>query len=137
MDGLPTKKVGQLVQRWSGREIAFGPGPSAPPLVDLAGERNREEDGGKLNPPLPQGEGGGGGWMFVRQLTCNNRGDLLITVAVGPKRRPVTFLVDTGAQITALSRVEAERCGISVPSKSLIVLNALGKIQTVPMTLVT
>ncbi|XP_075302410.1 LOW QUALITY PROTEIN: uncharacterized protein LOC142365467 [Opisthocomus hoazin] len=37
MDGLPTKKLGQLVQRWSGREIAFGPGPSAPPLVDLGG----------------------------------------------------------------------------------------------------
>ena len=57
--------------------------------------------------------------------------------SVGPKRRPVTFFIDTGAQITALSRVEAERCGISVPSKSLIVLNALGKTQTVPMTLVT
>jgi len=52
--------------------------------------------------------------MFVRQLTCNNEGDLLITVAVGPRRRPVTFLVDTGAQITALSWVEAERCGIPV-----------------------
>jgi len=73
--------------------------------------------------------------MFVRQLTCNNKGDLLITVAVGPKKRPVTFLIDTGAQITALSRVEAERCGISVPSKSLMtVLNALGKTQKVPMT---
>jgi len=57
--------------------------------------------------------------MFVRQLTYNNKGDLLITVAVGPKRRPVTFLIDTRAQITALSQVEAERCGISVPSKSL------------------
>jgi len=75
--------------------------------------------------------------MFVRQLTCNNKRDLLITVAVGPKRRPVTFLIDTGAQITALSWVEAERCGISVPSKRLIVSNALGKTQTVPMTPVT
>jgi len=51
----------------------------------------------------------------------DNKGDLLIMVAVGPKRRPVTFLVDAGAQITALSRVEAERCGISVSSKRLIV----------------
>jgi len=41
--------------------------------------------------------------MFVGQLTCNNKGDLLITVAVGPKRRPVTFPIDTGAQITALT----------------------------------
>jgi len=72
--------------------------------------------------------------MFVRQLTCNNKGDLLITVAVGPRRRPVTFLIDTGAQITALRRVESERCGISVLLKHLIVLNALGKTQTVPMT---
>jgi len=38
VDGLLTKKVGQLVQRWSGREIAFAPGPSAPPLVVLRGE---------------------------------------------------------------------------------------------------
>jgi len=31
MDGLPTKKLEQLVQRWSGRGIAFAPGPSAHP----------------------------------------------------------------------------------------------------------
>jgi len=37
MDGLVTKKLGQLVQRWPGQEIAFAPGPSAPPLVDLRG----------------------------------------------------------------------------------------------------
>ncbi|XP_075273361.1 uncharacterized protein LOC142360930 [Opisthocomus hoazin] len=37
MHGLLTKKVEQLVQRWSGREIAFGPDPSAPPLVNLGG----------------------------------------------------------------------------------------------------
>ena len=58
-------------------------------------------------------------------------------VVVGPKRRKVTFLIDTGAQITALSQVEAERCGISPPSKRLMVSNALGKTQTVPMTPVT
>jgi len=75
--------------------------------------------------------------MFVRKLTYNNKGDLLIMVAAGPKKRPVTFLVDTGEQITALRRVEAERCGISVPSKSLIVSNALGKTQTVPLNPVT
>ena len=58
MDGLPTKKVGQLVQRWSGQGIAFAPGPSVPPLVNVRGERNRQEAGGKLNPPPPQGEDG-------------------------------------------------------------------------------
>ena len=58
-------------------------------------------------------------------------------MAVGPKKRPVTFLIDTGAQITALRQTEAEQCGISIPSKCLIVLNALGKSQTVPMTPVT
>jgi len=59
MDGLRTKKLGQLVQRWSGQGITFGPGSSAPPLVNLGvGERNREEYGGKLNPPPHQGEGG-------------------------------------------------------------------------------
>jgi len=50
--------------------------------------------------------------MFIKQLICNNKGDLLITVTVGPKMRPVTFLIDTGAQITALRQVEAEQCGI-------------------------
>jgi len=71
------------------------------------------------------------------ETRTSSKGDLLITVAVGPKRRPVTFLVDTGAQITALSWVKEERHGISVPSKRLIFLNNLGKIQTVPMTPVT
>jgi len=75
--------------------------------------------------------------MFVRQLTCNNKRGLLIPVAVEPKRGPVTFLIDSGAQITALSRVEAERCGISGPPRHLIVLNALGKTRTVPVTPVT
>jgi len=45
-------------------------------------------------------------------------------------------LIDTGAIITALRWIKVERCGISFPSKHLIVLNALGKTQTVPMTLV-
>jgi len=75
--------------------------------------------------------------MFVRQLTCSNKGGLLITVVVGPKRRPVTFLMDTGAQITALRQVEAEQRGISVPHRQLMVSDALGKTQTVPMTTVT
>jgi len=135
MDGLQTQKLEQLVQRWSGRETTFGPGPSVPPLVNLGREQNREEDGEKPNPLTPQGEGESRGWMFIRQLTCSNKGGLLITVAVRPKRRPITFLIDTGAQITALRRVEAEWCGISVPSKRLI--NVLGKTQTVPMTPVT
>ena len=37
MDGLPTKKLGQLVQRWSVREIAFGPDPSYPTLGGSGG----------------------------------------------------------------------------------------------------
>jgi len=91
MDGLPTKKLEQLVQKWAGREITFGRGPGAPALVNFGGGMKKGEDGEKLNPPLPQGEGEGGVYIFVRQLTCNNKGDLLITVAIGPKRRPVTF----------------------------------------------
>ena len=75
--------------------------------------------------------------MFLRQLTLNIKGDLLITVAVGPRTRPVTFLIDTGAQITALIRTEAEQRGVLIPSKNLIVLNALGKAQSVPVTSVT
>lgn len=70
--------------------------------------------------------------MFVKQLTCYTKGDLLITVAVGPRKRPVNFLIDTGAEITVLMRTEAEQCGILIPSRNLIVLNALGKTQSVP-----
>ncbi|XP_064356403.1 uncharacterized protein LOC135324313 [Dromaius novaehollandiae] len=141
MDGLPAKKLELLVRRWSGQGPPPRPKQHPAPALNMAGGGGKfEEDEravGKLAPRAPQGEGGGGGWMFIRQLTCNNKGDLLITVVVGRRRMPVTFLIDTGAQITALTRSEAERCGISVPSKHLIVLNALGKTQTVPMTLVT
>jgi len=58
-------------------------------------------------------------------------------VVVGPKRRKVTFLIDTGVQNTALRLVEVERWGISPPSKRLMVSNALGKSHTMPMTPVT
>ena len=75
--------------------------------------------------------------MFLRQLILNIKGDLLITVAVGPRRRPVTFLIVTGAQITALMQTEAEQCGVSIPSKNLIVLSALGNTQSMPVTSVT
>jgi len=37
MDGLPTKRPEQLVQRWSGRENTLRPSPSAPPLGNLGG----------------------------------------------------------------------------------------------------
>ncbi|XP_064361548.1 uncharacterized protein LOC112984442 [Dromaius novaehollandiae] len=138
MDGLPTKKLGLLIQRWSSQGSLPRPNPPSAPALNVGEEFEGDEKGsGKLDPLPPQGEGRGRGWMFIRQLTCNNKGDLLITIAVGPKKRPVTFLIDTGAQITMLKWSEAERCGISVPSKHLIVLNALGKTQTVPVTLVT
>lgn len=77
--------------------------------------------------------GRGVGWVFVRQLTLNAKGDLLITVAVGLRKRPVTFLINTGAQITALMQTEAEWHSISIPSRNLIVLTALGKMQLMPM----
>lgn len=53
-------------------------------------------------------------------------GDLLITAITGPKRALVTFLVDTGAQISALTKEDALRCGIVPTKKRYCVLNALG-----------
>ncbi|XP_074710990.1 uncharacterized protein LOC141937301 [Strix uralensis] len=35
MGGLPTQKLEQLVQKWSGQRVTFRPTPNAPPLIDL------------------------------------------------------------------------------------------------------
>ncbi|KAL2310263.1 hypothetical protein Nmel_006513, partial [Mimus melanotis] len=45
---------------------------------------------------------------------------------VGPKRAPVTFVVDTGAQISALIRKAAQKCGIVPTKRQCFVVNALG-----------
>ncbi|XP_040977178.1 uncharacterized protein LOC121232785 [Aquila chrysaetos chrysaetos] len=43
MDRLPTQKLEQLVQNWSGQRAVSKPTPSAPPLIDLEEEPAREK----------------------------------------------------------------------------------------------
>lgn len=60
----------------------------------------------------------------------------MITAITGPKRAPLTFLIDTGAQISALTKKDAKRCGI-VPTKNCYcVLNALGTTESMNVALV-
>ena len=53
----------------------------------------------------------------------------MITAIVGPKRAPVTFLIDTGAQISALTEEDARRCGVIPSKQNVCVLNALGSTE--------
>ena len=60
----------------------------------------------------------------------------MITAIKGLKWAPVTFLIDTGAQISALTKKDAQRCGI-VPTKNpYCVLNALGTTESMNVALV-
>ncbi|XP_074667200.1 uncharacterized protein LOC141917704 [Strix aluco] len=43
MDGLPTQKLEQLVQKWSGQRVTFRPTPNAPPLIDPGEEQTGEK----------------------------------------------------------------------------------------------
>lgn len=59
----------------------------------------------------------------------------MITAITGPKRALVTFLIDTGAQISAVTKKHVQRCGI-LPSKNpYCVLDALGTTETMNMAL--
>ena len=70
-------------------------------------------------------------------LTPNpENGDLLITAIVGPKQALITFAVDTGAQISALTNITAQKCGIIPNRKRSFVLNALGTTEVMDIALV-
>lgn len=60
----------------------------------------------------------------------------MITAITGPKRAPVTFLIDTGAQISALTKKDAQRCGIIPTKNPYCVLNALGTTESINVALV-
>lgn len=76
------------------------------------------------------GELGDRGWLFIRRLTKNSKGDLLTTCPIGPYKVPVTFLVDTGAQMSALKVEDASSCGIIPSKKGLFVVGAAGHAQS-------
>lgn len=69
--------------------------------------------------------------MYVRQLTDNGLRDTLLTAAARPEKQLLTFLVDTGAQPSALTKQDDANGGV-VPSKRLfLIVNALGVSQSV------
>ena len=67
--------------------------------------------------------------MCIRQLAISHRGDLLVTCFVGPKQVPVTFLVDTGAQISAIKTEDVIRSGVWLSKQRLFVADAFGTVQ--------
>ena len=83
--------------------------------------------GGPTSPPMSgyslclisMSEPGDGRWVYFRRLTENKQGDLLVTFPLGPFKTPVTFLVDTEAQMSALNANTTGQSGI-VPDKNQI-----------------
>ena len=65
----------------------------------------------------------------MRRLTESDKGDLLITFPLGPFKTPVTFLVDTGAQISALRQDVADHNGIVADKKQIWVTDVFGTSQ--------
>jgi len=76
---------------------------------------------GKLIPSHRGSERGGKWWVYLRQLTESHRGDLVITCFVEPKLASITFLVDTGAQISAIKTEGAVQSGINFVYKAVYV----------------
>ncbi|MCQ4078517.1 hypothetical protein FK519_27460, partial [Klebsiella pneumoniae] len=70
--------------------------------------------------------------MYIRQLTMGSRNDLLIAGIVAPRQIPITFGVDTGAQISAIKRRDAAKCGIQPSKKQSLVADAFGNVQRQP-----
>lgn len=109
MDGLPTAKLELLVKGWGQGRLREEKTPSccivqhtlcsSPNRFEnyTRGNHRAKEEAGKLSSPPSEGARGSGKWVFLRQLTLNDRGDILITVAIGPNQQTVTFLVDIDA----------------------------------------
>ncbi|KAL2293754.1 hypothetical protein Nmel_018945, partial [Mimus melanotis] len=62
--------------------------------------------------------------------------DLLITAIVCLKRAPVTFVVDTGAKISVLTRKASQKCGIVPTKRKCLVLNTLGNQEDMDIVLI-
>lgn len=75
------------------------------------------------------GETGDRGWLFIRKLIKNSKGDLLTTYPIGPHKVPITFLVDTGAQMSALKVEDASSHGIIPSNKGILMVGAFGHAQ--------
>lgn len=73
--------------------------------------------------------------MHIRKLTTKGN-DLLITCIVEPKLIPVTFLVDTGAQISAIKTEDADSAGVTLSRKKIFVADAMGGVHSQTMATV-
>lgn len=119
MDGMPTVALEKLIWAWKDKK-KVPPKTEQPTREYKDGTPFWQHDGNclqgtycpwkgfdrssdvKLDVPSPISEPEDSQWVCLRRLTENNKGDLLITFPLGPFKTPVTFLVDTGAQMLAL-----------------------------------
>lgn len=67
-----------------------------------------------------------------QRLTENNQGDLLATFPLGPFKTPVIFLIDTGAQMSALSTDMGSRSGVVPDKKRVWVTDVFGNSKPQP-----
>lgn len=77
-------------------------------------------------------EPGDGQWVYLRRLTENSKGNSLIMFPLGPFKTPVTFLVDTGAQMSALQRDVADNNGIVANKKPIQVTDVFSNSKSQP-----
>jgi len=78
--------------------------------------------------PAPAGNGAAG-----RAVTRSPDGHFYAEAQVNGAR--IRFLVDTGASMVALSRADAQRAGIALPSERAKAMGAAGEIEVIPVTI--
>ena len=69
---------------------------------------------------------------ILRRLTENGQGDLLVTFPLGPFKMPVTFLIHTGAQMSARWVDVASCYGIVADKKQIWVTDVFGNSKPQP-----
>ncbi|XP_064512722.1 uncharacterized protein LOC135415096 [Pseudopipra pipra] len=137
MDKLPTANLEYLIKQWDKIKEHKAPPkgspskesntviPSASPETGLTSLTSSESRNWTYCSPVNKPKNSQ--WVYEGKLTENNQGDLVITFPLGPFKSLVTFVVDTGAQVSALQTEAAIQCGIKPDKKKIWVTDALGK----------
>ncbi|XP_027528790.1 uncharacterized protein LOC113962193, partial [Neopelma chrysocephalum] len=99
MDGQPTDKLEILIQEWPVKEESLKAVPATVPALEGS----------------QKGEG-------------SQQGEVMGNSSLRPQT-PVTFLIDTGAQVSALKIEDASACGIAPSRKGVFVADAFGNVQ--------
>ena len=104
---------------------SLNPG-GAPPPADTSKKRSAEP--GARFAPGPAGNG-----FARREIVRAADGHFYLDAQVNGAR--VTFLVDTGASLVALSAADAQRAGIALPSERATARGVGGEIEVMPVTI--